>query len=295
MAVAAKLSTEWPLSGVLVVPSETTVLFVHGYNNAHAEARYKYAIFRDLIHGLGVTTPVIEIHWPGNKAWGFLSFACYPLEIKAAIESGQRLAAWIETLSATARLVVVTHSMGGKVVLEALNSLPNTGGASRIIGVCMMAAAVRVAKIADGTLGPQVNERLNWRVLFSESDKVLHLRSQSGRPPAWTDSFRLLSVGTETLPPSGSISRRQDMTTVTTGSGGKPDKKDSDTSTQPLAAPLFDTAPTGSGDGISAQNIAEFLGFAPAHMLPTSVAPVEHALPIYSTPTDEIGNYQYGA
>lgn len=292
-SVAPEVTSEWPLAGVPVVPTETTVLFIHGYNNEHAEARYKYAIFRDLLHqGFGVTTPVIEFHWPGNRRWGFLSFLSYPTEIEAAIESGQKLAAWIASLSPNARLIAVTHSMGGRVLMQALKTLRAQGAADRMVGACLMAGAVRVDEVANGDLGPLPNEGMRWRVLFSSADKVLHYAFPVGQTAAGDGVFpSAVGRAGEPLAKWDSVnSPGYDHSYY--WFGGKPDKKDSDGTTTPLTAPLPDTAPTGHGDGLSPRCVAEFLGFAAPNQIPTSGGPEENQIAASIIESSAIGAHR---
>lgn len=277
--VADSVATEWPLSGVPFVPTETSVVFIHGYNNPHAEVRYKYAVFREFLHELGVTAPIIEVHWPGNRRWGFLSFLSYPTEIGPAIDSGERLADWIRSLSRTARLFMVTHSMGGRVALEALRELRSTGDADRVLGICMMAAAVRVDSVASGTLGPVSNEPIRWRVLYSSSDTVLHWAFPLGQTAAG-DGFFPTAVGRQG-DPSG---KWEGLDASGYGHSyywfaGKPAKQDSDDTTQPLDAPIRDTIPDCSPDGFSSNKVAEFIGVAVGHISPTMATPGQHELP----------------
>lgn len=289
-SVAPVVTTEWPLPGRPFVPTEMTVLFIHGYNNAHAEARYKYAIFRDLIHkNFGVTTPVVEFHWPGNRRWGFLSFACYPLEIQAAIDSGVRLAEWIKSLAGNVRLIAVTHSMGARVLVEAMNELRSAGAANRVVGACLMAAAVRVDQVANGTLGPCPGETMRWRVLFSSADKVLHYAFPIGQT-AGGDGVFPAAVGRAGEP----LTKWESLDSPGYDHshywfGGKPDKKDSDDTTQPLTAPLHDTAPAAPGGGLSPQRVAQFLGFAPPNEIPTAGGPEERRLEVNVVRSSEIG------
>lgn len=293
--VATEVTTEWPLPGLPFVPTETTIIFIHGYNNAHAEARYKYAIFRDLIHqGFGVTTPVVEFHWPGNRRWGFLSFLSYPTEIQAARDSGQRLADWIAGLARNARLIAVTHSMGGRVLMEALNALRAQGAADRLVGACLMAGAVRVDEVADGALGPLAGEPMRWRVLFSSADKVLHYAFPVGQTAAGDGVFpSAVGRAGEPLAKWDSIpSPGYDHSYY--WFGGKPDKKDSDDTTKPLAAPLPETAPTGRGDGISPRRVAEFLGFTTANQIAAAGGPEENHITTNVIGSSAIGAHRLG-
>lgn len=292
-SVAPIVTTEWPLPGLPFVPTETTVVFIHGYNNAHAEARYKYAIFRDLIHqGFGVTTPVVEFHWPGNRRWGFLSFLSYPTEIQAAIQSGARLAGWVASLAPNARLIAVTHSMGGRVLMEALNILRDQGVANRLVGACLMAGAVRVDEVASGALGPLPHETMRWRVLFSGADKVLHYAFPVGQTAAGDGVFpSAVGRAGEPLAKWESVdSPGYDHSYY--WFGGKPDKKDSDSTTKPLTAPLPDTEPTGHGDGVSPRRVAEFLGFAAPNQIATAAGPEQNHIATNSIVNSAIGAHQ---
>lgn len=297
-SVAPQVTTEWPLPGLPFVPTETTVIFIHGYNNAHAEARYKYAVFRDLIHqGFGVTTPVIEFHWPGNERWGFLSFLSYPTEVQAAIGSGQRLAAWIASLAPNARLIAVTHSMGGRVLLETVRTLRAQGAADRLVGACMMAGAVRVDQVAAGTLGPITGEAMRWRVLFSGADKVLHYAFPIGQTAA-KDGVFPTAVGRAGQPLAKWDS--VDSPGYDHGYywfGGKPDKKQpqSDDKTTPLTAPLYEMAPLKQGDDVSPNSVAAFLGFATPNQIPAAAGPQENQIATNAVASSAIGAHQLGS
>jgi pimeloyl-ACP methyl ester carboxylesterase len=237
-------------------------------------------VFREFLHELGVTAPIVEFHWPGNRRLGLLSFISYSTEIEPAIKSGQRLAAWIKSLSRTARLFLVTHSLGGRVALEALDALRTTGDADRVLGICMMAAAVRVDSVASGTLGPVTKEPVRWRVLYSSSDTVLHWAFPIGQTAA-RDGFFPTAVGRygdpsgkwESLDASGYAHSYYWF-------AGKPAKRDSDSTTQPLEAPIRDTIPDCTPDGFSANKVAEFIGVAAGHISPTMATPGQHELPV---------------
>jgi pimeloyl-ACP methyl ester carboxylesterase len=277
-ALASAVATEWPLGGVPFVPTETSVVFIHGYNNQHAEVRYKYAVFREFLHELGVVAPVIEFHWPGNLRLGFLSFISYPTEITPAIKSGQLLASWLRSLSRTARLFLVTHSMGGRVAVEALNALRATGDADRVLGICMMAAAVRVDSVASGSQGPAANEPIRWRVLYSGSDNVLHWAFPLGQTAA-ADGLFPTAVGRYGDPSGkweGLDASGYDHSYY--WFAGKPAKKDSDGATQPLEAPIRDTIPDCTPDGFSSNKVAEFIGVAVGHVSPTMAHTQQHDL-----------------
>jgi hypothetical protein len=155
-----------------------------------------------------------------------------------------------------------------------------------------MAAAVRVDKVADGTLGPQPGEPVRWRVLYSDHDQVLQYAFPIGQTSGG-DGFFPSAVGRAGEPAAkwdGFEAAGYDHGYY--WFGGKPDAKASDDQTQPLAAPIVDTAPTEPGDGVSPGSVAEFLGFAPPHNLPAAPGPAGHALATNTLVASAIGGHQ---
>jgi pimeloyl-ACP methyl ester carboxylesterase len=150
------------------------VVLVHGYNTSHEEARESYARFRWWLGYFNVRARILELHWPGDRKWGRLSAFCYPMRIGTAIASGARLADWISSCHAEARFTLVAHSLGCRLVMEAVERLRAINSTNRLVGVCLMAAAVPVRAVTMRSLGPRSGElRTRWQVLFSRSDNVL--------------------------------------------------------------------------------------------------------------------------
>jgi len=189
------------------------VLLVHGYDNSVKGARGAYAKFRDNFAnelaqsaaGQSILADTFEFLWPGDKAWPpLLHYLSYPLEIAPARNSGKTLARFLRSLSGPGgtpvSVFVIAHSLGNRVLLELLKELKqlqSVGGARGqvdIDGVCMMAAAVPVAKVEPGGELHEASVSARTCVLSSEDDTVLHLAFPPGETVAG-DGFFPTAIG----------------------------------------------------------------------------------------------------
>jgi hypothetical protein len=113
------------------------ILFaVHGFNTDFRRGAAQMAGF-DAALALSSSAAFWGVLWPGD-AW--MPYVNYPFEAEDAVECGKRLA----TLCAgrfrdAASFSFLSHSLGGRVVLEAVKRLPQDRKARMM---CLMAAAV---------------------------------------------------------------------------------------------------------------------------------------------------------
>lgn len=143
------------VKGTPLPPSSRYVLLVHGYNNdrPHAEASYREFLKNTrLDDGARV---VARVFWPGDKRWGDVSFASYPLEITPAIETAAVLDDYIALLPAPGpwppEVTLVCHSLGNRVGFEIVNRATLNLARPRIdYRLCSMAAATPVSFVEPG-------------------------------------------------------------------------------------------------------------------------------------------------
>lgn len=195
------------------------VLLVHGYNDDEKHARDSYDQFagdlaklsaraRQLLDELG------RVYWPGDANLGPISFMSYPFEIEPAIESAQRLAAYLRTLVGPAgtptEIYLVGHSLGNRVILELLDLLavpPLPLG--HVAGACLMAAAVQVDMVEEaGRLLPGATLPGKTLCLYSRNDLVLHFAFPLGQTAAG-EGFFPTAVGRFGQPPGVWSERRE--------------------------------------------------------------------------------------
>lgn len=186
------------LQSTPIGPSEY-VMFVHGYNVSQQQARESYAQFRWWLEHYQTPAQVLELHWPGDRKWGLLAAGAYPLKIDTAIRAGELLADWIAGRPAGFRLTLVGHSLGCRVVLEAIRHLrtlaaTRPGLLARLKDVALMAAAVPVRYIDNSRLGPRASEAMRWHILFSRGDTILRLAFVAGQSARF-DAFGGRAVG----------------------------------------------------------------------------------------------------
>ena len=282
-AIRDRVTAIWPPG---FVPSAGThLLLIHGFNNSYDEARFKYAVFRHLLTDCGLEPlPVIELHWPGDGHLGPLSFASYPTEIRPARLSGAALATWIREESGPADFAVVTHSLGGRVILEAIENLRTHGGAEKIRAVCLMAAAVRVDAIEDETFGPKFDDHISWRILHSTRDGVLRWAFPIGQTVGG-DGFFPRAVGRAGDPDAWP----ERLPGLGYGHGdywsSKSDVRIDDSRRLPIEPPLPAQPARPAGDRVSAQWVARLVDPSLPRTPLRSAGPETHALASHRTPT----------
>jgi hypothetical protein len=85
-------------------------------------------------------------------------------------------------------VVFIAHSLGCRVVMETLRNLVNTP--VRVLGICLMAAAVPVSTVAPGgdlRSGAQLSDKVY--ILYSPADRVLHWAFRPGQFRAHLGTF----------------------------------------------------------------------------------------------------------
>jgi pimeloyl-ACP methyl ester carboxylesterase len=155
------------------------LILVHGYQNAPDQAQRSYDRFRRNIRAVTGTADHFGVtwgfFWPGDDPNKLISVITYSARVEPASTAGERLAEFLELLDSRQSVRLVGHSLGCRVILEALRKIdrsPTSGGA-RIEDVFLLAAAVPVHMCAGDPDGfPRPDERRE-HVFFSKRDLVL--------------------------------------------------------------------------------------------------------------------------
>ena len=123
------------ISRFVALAAGRDVLFgVHGYNNSQPEAVCALARLEQLL-ALPQSAIFIGVLWPGDSSFGAIS---YPVEKPTATAVGRHLAAFCnKRLKGSESFSFASHSLGGRVVLEAIRRLDRPARAA-----CLMAAAI---------------------------------------------------------------------------------------------------------------------------------------------------------
>lgn len=168
--------------------SRHILLLVHGYNNSHDEAETSYQTFigniRDrLDDSRAAPDAIASFHWPGDESTVFGTTVGYPFDINHARDAASRLATFLVDVALRAppslRVTMVGHSMGCRLILEALGTLARARNAPGIELVGLMAAASPVDFVKrTGRLFNTGKPPRRMLKFFSEQDMVL----QTGFP-----------------------------------------------------------------------------------------------------------------
>jgi esterase/lipase superfamily enzyme len=154
------------------IAGREVVFATHGFNVSRAAGVHALArLEQDL--KLPPAFVLVGVLWPGD--W-WIPVVNYPAEAGDAVRCGRALADFVNTsLSAAASVSFVSHSLGGRLVLEAVKRLARPARE-----VCVVAAAVD----DDCLITPQYDgARRNARrisVLASKGDRVLRLAYPAG-------------------------------------------------------------------------------------------------------------------
>jgi len=119
---------------------------------------------------LGTNGFFIGVLWPGDSRW--VPFVDYPVEGDEAIRSGQLLAAYLlKNLTRAATWSFTSHSLGARVVLEAIRGLK---GSPKLKSATLMAGAIDDTCLTD-EYQDSASQIQKVSVLASHCDDVLKL------------------------------------------------------------------------------------------------------------------------
>ncbi len=203
------------------------VLLVHGYNNDKVDADRGYAaLVEHVAADVGATAENIwKFYWPGyverltgrladeptsvssergsgTESNSVLSTPTYALQVLKARDVGTALGRYLRDVRHAAdvptEIVFVAHSLGCRVVLEAVRELlggrPPDAERHRIPGMCLMAAAVPTFMVeGDSRLAPAARAPRASYVLHSRKDLVLRYAF----PPGQGAASAMLTVGAQ--------------------------------------------------------------------------------------------------
>jgi predicted alpha/beta hydrolase family esterase len=196
-------------------------LLVHGFNNDRQDAERNYLYAKSRLAGAGVAPHVVkniwELFWPsyvpalmprlfrigtkgeraaqGNKAVSAFSYA---QQVTKAKRVATRLASYLvaisERTSGPMALVLVGHSLGCRLILEAVEAIERieSGKKPYVAALFLMAAAVQVDRVRaprrKKEKGSRARDRFhlpdNTYCLYSRDDQVLRFLFPLGQAAA---------------------------------------------------------------------------------------------------------------
>ncbi len=176
-----------------VITASTAIIFIHGYNTTKKDAETEYDTFIHHAPSLETAGQACAFFWPGDRAWGPVSSASYPLEIKPAKASAALLAEFLAAVVPPGPwpllVVLICHSLGCRVGLELV---ARTVGLEPAIDfrACLMAAAVPVRFVEErGALRRAADALRRVLVLYSRADLVLGVAFRVGEALAFEGWF----------------------------------------------------------------------------------------------------------
>jgi hypothetical protein len=300
----APVAEPWPPGGLAA--TGTYAIFVHGFNDSFAFARVAYGEMRANLSSFRFGAEIIEFHWPGDIVALGTAVLGYMSDIAPSLASGALLANWIANTPETARFYLVSHSLGGRVVLNAVAGLRRANKTYKIAGVCMMAAAVPTSGIGPGKLGPLPGDPFRWRILYSRSDWVLGwvfpvgemlagagffpeaVGSNGGPPNTWTDTFS----------PSYTDSKGSHAYGHSNYWPGGPIENVPDDGVTRSTTPFVPSPPiisTFTGIHQSACLVANFLGAQAPNLLAANVIPNTGSAALHQLPSSQIAVHKLAA
>ncbi len=178
------------------------VVLIHGYNNTQPSAAESYDEFLRNVTGAtgGIRFwTVARFFWPGDKPWGALRGLSYPAEIATARRAARELRLFLTALKGPAgapvEIAFVTHSLGGRLLLELLAEARVAHPSLLVSLVCLMAPAVPVDRVERGGVLRAAAETARRAVVFhSEHDTVLKWAFRAGQAAAG-EGFSSRAVG----------------------------------------------------------------------------------------------------
>lgn len=178
------------------------LILVHGFNNSQDKAESSYNLFYGRLEEqfrLDTLAPdaIAYFHWPGNHyqlvTWDALAF--YHIDILRARDSAFRLAQYFLGFEnpASLRITLVGHSLGCRLILEALSELALSNKAPVVQLISLMAPAVPVDMVARAEAAGAQPGKLNSTVVpprhvlkfYSWIDEALSVAFPAGQLNAY--------------------------------------------------------------------------------------------------------------
>jgi pimeloyl-ACP methyl ester carboxylesterase len=167
------------------------IILIHGFQNSQDRARQVYAEFLGALRAaLGIHEEESlgsfwAFHWPGNHPVEAVSMLTYSVRVPVAELAGLRLGEHLERMDRRQEVVLVAHSLGCRVAMEALKYIRKKGGSYRganLRAVCLLAAAVS-STLCRGDRAPFASrlEGCTEHILHSMKDRVLLLAFPIGQ------------------------------------------------------------------------------------------------------------------
>lgn len=174
------------------------VLIIHGYDNQPSEAGHKYDVFFEQLREF-VPTHVFEyiweVYWPGFWPRSLkiepLAALSYPKQSRDAPDIARALANYVASGTGHVREVLfIAHSLGCRVVLEAIAQWQAQHDAIRVPAMCLMAAAVPTGMIRpNGRLREAAERAEKQYILHSTADRTLRWFFSPGEFAARFEGF----------------------------------------------------------------------------------------------------------
>jgi hypothetical protein len=167
------LSVVDPTQVASIVTGKDLLFATHGFNVSYHDGACQLDTLGQYL-ALPPSAVFIGMLWPGD-CW--LPVVDYPFEGDVSIDCGKRLAAFCnESCQGAISLSFVSHSLGARLVLEAVSGL-----AQPARSVCLTAGAINRDCLVSEYLAAARNAQ-NISVLSSVNDLVLKVASTVGDP-----------------------------------------------------------------------------------------------------------------
>jgi hypothetical protein len=142
------------------------IVAIHGFNVSRPKAVRSYVTLEAELQ-LAASQQFFGVLWPGDF---WLPVVNYPAEASDAVEAGRRLAAYLDAhMAQAASISFISHSLGGRVLLEAVQRLGRP-----VNQLCITAGALDNNCLSKQYLAAKRKaERVS--VLSSRADTVLKL------------------------------------------------------------------------------------------------------------------------
>lgn len=154
------------------IAGREVVLGTHGFNVNYADGVHSLARLERAL-GLPDAFVFVGVLWPGD--W-WIPVVNYPAEASDAVQCGRNLARFVNTtLSGAGAVSLVSHSLGARVVLEAVKHLDRPARE-----VCVLAAAADDDCLTSRQYDAARRNAKRVSVLASRGDWVLRLAYPAG-------------------------------------------------------------------------------------------------------------------